>query len=151
MSKHLSKSDLELINILQDDLPLTHRPFQKIGAQLGLNEQEVICQIKRLLENGELTRFGPFFDIQAMGGKFCLCAMAVPTDQYDTVAEKVNSLHQVAHNYQRDHNLNMWFVLATESEDEIEDVAQTIERDTGISVLLFPKEKEFFVGFKVNT
>ncbi len=96
-----------------------------------------------------MTRFGPFFDAEAMGGAFCLCAMAVPQDRFDAVVTLVNALPEVAHNYERAHRLNMWFVLATERPEGIDKAAARIERETGLRVLRFPKEREFFIGFRV--
>ena len=61
----------------------------------------------------------------------------------------VNARPEVAHNYERAHRLNMWFVLATETPEGIERVARVIEGQTGLKVLQFPKEREFFVGFRV--
>lgn len=141
--------DRRLINRLQDDLPLVERPFAVIGRELGLPEDEVLTRIVRLREAGFLTRFGPFYDAEALGGAFCLCAMAVPAAEFDAVAARVNAHPEVAHNYERGHRLNMWFVLATESAAEIETVAARIEAETGLAVLRFPKEREFFIGFRV--
>ena len=62
-----------------------------------------------------LTRFGPMFQVERMGGAFVLAALAVPEADYERVAELVNALPEVAHNYRREHALNMWFVLATET------------------------------------
>ena len=97
-----------------------------------------------------LSRFGPLFNIEKMGGQFCLCAMKVPADRFDEVVDRVNALPQVAHNYERDHELNMWFVLATESEDGIAQAAAEIEQATGIEVYRFPKLEEFYVGLKFD-
>ena len=100
-------------------------------------------------ELGVITRFGPFFDAEAMGGAFCLCAMAVPRERFDEVVTLVNAHREVAHNYERSHHLNMWFVLACEKSGGIAKVADSIERETGLTVLRFPKLKEFFIGFRV--
>jgi hypothetical protein len=62
---------------------------------------------------------------------------------------QVNAHPEVAHNYERAHRLNMWFVLATETPEGIAKAAREIERETGLKVLLFPKEREFFVHFRV--
>jgi DNA-binding Lrp family transcriptional regulator len=154
MSRRLSPPALDavdraVINALQDGLPLTLAPYADAAAALGLAEAELIERLKRLLETGVLTRFGPFFDAAALGGAFCLCAMAVPEERFDAVAEAVNAHPEVAHNYARAHALNMWFVLATESEDSIEATADAIEVATGLRVYRFPKEEEFFIGFRV--
>ena len=102
-----------------------------------------------MLHNDLLTRFGPFFDVAAMGGAFCLCAIAVPEDRFDEVCAQVNAHPEVAHNYKRTHRLNMWFVLATETTAGIANTADAIESETGLTVFRFPKLLEFFVGFRV--
>jgi siroheme decarboxylase len=145
----LDATDRAVINALQDGLPLTLAPYADAAAALGIAEAELIDRLKRLLETGALTRFGPFFDAAALGGAFCLCAMAVPEERFDTVTEAVNARPEVAHNYARAHALNMWFVLATETEDAIETTAGAIEAETGLRVYRFPKEEEFFIGFRV--
>jgi DNA-binding Lrp family transcriptional regulator len=99
-----------------------------------------------MLDDGLLTRFGPLFNVEEMGGAVSLCAMQVPASRFDEVADNVNAYPQVAHNYQRDHNMNMWFVLATETSEELEDTIKDIENDTGLPVFNFPKQKEYFVG-----
>lgn len=150
MSEPLSQIDRDLINRLQETLPLTNRPFEAIGEELGIDEKQVISCIQTLRDIGVLTRFGPFFDAQAMGGAFCLCAIAVPEERFEEVNEIVNAFSEVAHNYERTHVLNMWFVLATEKHAEIAEVAAQIEQETGLKVHCFPKEQEYFIGFRVT-
>jgi DNA-binding Lrp family transcriptional regulator len=145
----LDATDRAVINALQAPLALTERPFAAPAAALGLTEDALIDRLRALLDAGALTRFGPFWNADALGGAFCLCAMAVPAEQFDAVAEAVNALPQVAHNYARDHRLNLWFVLATETPEGIEAAARAIEATTGLTVLRFPKEEEFFIGFRV--
>jgi DNA-binding Lrp family transcriptional regulator len=145
----LDATDRAILNHLQDGFPLTSEPFEVAGRALGLSGNDLIDRIRRLREIGAITRFGPFFDAEAMGGAFCLCAMEVPEDRFDAVAGQVNAHPEVAHNYARDHRLNMWFVLACEQPGEIARVAGRIERETGLVVLRFPKEREFFIGFRV--
>lgn len=145
----LDDLDRSIINRLQDGFPLIERPFKAVADELRCDEHQLIERIERLRALGVLTRFGPFFDAEAMGGAFCLCAMAVPGDRFDAVSEIVNAHPEVAHNYERDHTLNMWFVLATETLADIERTAEEIQSETGLDVLQFPKLEEFFIGFKV--
>ena len=146
----LDDVDRAIINQLQSGFPLSPHPFEQAAQPLHLDEQGLIARIERLREIGAITRFGPFFDAEAMGGAFCLCAMAVPDDRFEDVVTLVNAHPEVAHNYERSHRLNMWFVLACETADAIEKVAKKIERETGLQVLRFPKLKEFFIGFRVH-
>ena len=145
----LDATDRAILNALQDGFPLSPRPFAEAGAALGVTEEDLIARIARMQANGAITRFGPFFDVEAMGGAFCLCAMAVPADRFDDVLIQVNAHPEVAHNYERAHRFNVWFVLATETPEGIAQTARRIEDETGIEVHLFPKLKEFFIGFRV--
>ncbi len=141
--------DRAIINLLQEGFPITAEPYKDAGAQLGLSAPELIARISALLSNGAASRFGPMFNADRLGGAFCLCAMAVPAERFDAVADTVNAFAQVAHNYERRHALNMWFVLATETESEIGDVIDEIKSATGLEVFDFPKLEEYFIGFRV--
>ncbi|WP_170367428.1 Lrp/AsnC family transcriptional regulator [Ruegeria arenilitoris] len=145
----LDDTDRRLLNRLQEDLPLTPRPYADVAAELGITEQDLLDRLARMKADRVITRFGPFFDAAAMGGDFCLCAMAVPEAEFETVLTKINAHPEVAHNYERTHRLNMWFVLATETPEAITATADAIERETGLTVHRFPKLQEFFIGFRV--
>ncbi|MEQ1670931.1 MAG: AsnC family transcriptional regulator [Hyphomicrobium sp.] len=145
----LDDLDRRIVNRLQDGFPICERPFAEVARELGCSESQLIERVRGQREIGILTRFGPFFDAEAMGGAFCLCAMAVPAERFRDVAERVNAQVEVAHNYERDHALNMWFVLATETPAGIAQAANTIERETGLAVLRLPKLEEYYVGFRV--
>ncbi|MCU0892780.1 MAG: Lrp/AsnC family transcriptional regulator [Rhodospirillales bacterium] len=141
----LDEVDRRVLNALQEGFPLTERPFAVAGQPLGLSEAELIERVRRLREEGWLTRFGPMFDADRLGGGTTLAAMAVPAEDYDRVAKQVNAHPEVAHNYARGHALNMWFVIASERLEQIGPVIAAIEAETGLSVYTMPKEHEFFV------
>ncbi|GGW43144.1 protein NirG [Gemmobacter lanyuensis] len=146
----LDATDRAALNALQDPLPLVPRPFAALADRLGLTEAALIARLAHLREIGAITRFGPFLDAAAMGGAFCLCAMEVPGPRFDEVVTLVNAHPQVAHNYERAHRLNLWFVLACEDPKDISRLAAQITAETGLPVLCFPKEREFFIGFRVQ-
>lgn len=139
-----------LINSLQGGFPLSERPFAEAAARLGCDEETLIERIRRLLEEGTLTRFGPLFDAAALGGAFTLCAMQVPAADFERVAAIVNAFPEVAHNYQREHALNMWFVLAAEKPEGIPAAIRRIGAATGLAVLDFPKLDEYFVELSLT-
>lgn len=146
----LDAIDRQIINALQGGVPLTHAPYADCAARLGLTEADLLTRLQALLDSGALTRFGPLFNIDRMGGRFCLCAMAVPDARWDQVVAQVNAFAEVAHNYRRTHALNMWFVLAVETPDGIAETCRAIEQATGLAVHAFPKKREFFVDFRVS-
>lgn len=135
--------DRTLVTRLQDGIEIAPEPFANIAGELGISQDEVAARLKRLCEAGVLTRFGPLYDASRMGGAVTLCAMAVPPGRFDEIATLVNARPEVAHNYERAHRLNMWFVLAAERPEEIAAVIEAIEAETGLSVIELPKLAEF--------
>lgn len=146
----LDQMDRQIINRLQDGFPVSPSPFADVAQELGIETDDLITRLSHLRDIGAITRFGPFFDAAAMGGAFCLCAMAVPPENFDRVLTIVNAHPEVAHNYERTHRLNMWFVLATPTPEGIAKTAAAIEAETGLNVMQFPKLEEFFIGFRVQ-
>ena len=141
--------DARLVNCLQEGLPVSPRPFDDVAASLGLSVDELLSRVQRLLDDRVLTRFGPMFNAEKLGGALSLCAMQVPQDRYDEIADRVNAFPEVAHNYERDHLLNMWFVIATERPEQAGTVLAEIEQVTGCRVYDMPKQEEFYVGLKL--
>lgn len=144
------QTERAIINALQGGFPITERPFRDAARALGLEEEELIDRVKRLVDSGTLSRFGPLWNAERLGGDVCLCAMAVPAERIDEVAGLVNAHIEVAHNYERTHRLNMWFVISSEKTGRIEEVASTIEEETGLAVHRMPKLREFHIGFRVD-
>lgn len=142
--------DRDIINGLHGGLAICERPYLEAAQRLGLSEDELLTRLGALLAQGTLTRVGPLYQIERMGGAFTLAALHASTEDYERVAQAVNALPQVAHNYARDHELNMWFVIATETPGEVEDVIAQIERETGCSVFNFPKSREYFVELRLK-
>lgn len=145
----MDELDRNIINVLQAGFPLSEEPYAEVAAEIGIDENELISRLKKLLENKTLSRFGPMYDAQKMGGAFSLVAMQVPDRNFDAVAEVVNSYSEVAHNYQRDHDFNMWYVIATETADQISEVNRDIANRTGLKVFNFPKLAEYYVGLQL--
>ena len=141
--------DRLIVDRLQTGFPVCERPFLEAGRALGTTEDDLIARIDRLLRAGTLTRFGPLFQVERMGGAFTLAAMSVPVAEFEHTAAAVNALPEVAHNYARDHALNMWFVIATPTPEGIDAAIARIEAATGLPVLAFPKEREYFVGLSL--
>ena len=141
--------DRRIINALQGGFPLCDEPYRAVADSLGLDATELIARIERMLQDRVLTRFGPMYQVERMGGSFVLAALAVPQAEFDRIAEIVNALPEVAHNYRREHRLNMWFVLATETREGVARAIARIEAETGLPVFAFPKEREYFVEMKL--
>ncbi len=148
MPVELDDVDRRLLNRYQGGLPVSHRPFAEMGEALGISEDEVIERIRRLLEAGALSRVGPILNAPQLGGERTLAAMRVPPERFDEVAAFVNSLDTISHNYEREHELNMWFVISSDDPEAIERTIATIERETGLPVVNLPTLEEFYVDLR---
>lgn len=146
----MDELDRAIVNGLQGGFPVCERPYAEAAARLGTDEATLIARLEALLAGGTLTRFGPLFDAVALGGAFTLCALAVPPGDLERIAAIVNAFPEVAHNYERAHRLNMWFVLATEQPAGIGDALRRIEAATGLPVLDLPKLDEYFVELRLT-
>jgi DNA-binding Lrp family transcriptional regulator len=146
----MDDSDRRLINALQDGFPIAERPYAEVGERLGLNEDDVIARLERLLAAGMLSRFGPMYDAERLGGGLTLAAIAVPEDRFDEVAAIISDFPEVAHNYRRTHELNMWFVLATERPERIRTALAEIAAATALPVIDLPKLEEYFLELKLS-
>ena len=146
----LDATDARIVNELQGGFPVSRTPFADAAASLGIEEQDLIARISRMCDTGALSRFGPLINAERLGGAVTLAALAVPEGRFDEVAETVNGFREVAHNYAREHRLNMWFVVAADRRQRIGEVLGEIEAATGLAVHDFPKLEEFYIGLKVT-
>lgn len=146
----MDEIDKAIINRLQRGFPICTSPYRQVAEQLGIDEADLLNRLKILLGEGVLSRFGPMYHAEQMGGALTLAAMKVPDERFDEVATIVNALPEVAHNYARNHGLSMWFVLATERPEQVSAVIQTIEQQTGLVVYNMPKIEEYYVGLQLE-
>ena len=144
----MDEIDRRIINDLQGGFPLSERPYADAADSLGIGENELIGRLQAMLDQGVLSRFGPMFNADRMGGAFTLAAMQVPKERFETVAAQVNAWPEVAHNYEREHALNMWFVIGVGRPERIVAVIRGIEAETGLRVFDMPKLEEFFVDLR---
>ena len=138
-----------IVNRLQGGFPLSERPFADAARALGIDDATLITKLQAMLEAGTLTRFGPMYDAERLGGAFTLCAMSVPAADFERVAALVNAHPEVAHNYERAHRYNMWFVIAAAARAQIAPLIAAIEAETGCPVLNLPREQEYFIELRL--
>ncbi len=146
----MDQIDRNIINRMQEDFPVCEFPFAVLAEQLNLQEEELLQRVQSLLDDGTLSRFGPLYNIEKLGGIYCLVAMQVPEHDLEQVIEKVNAYPEVAHNYERAHEFNIWFVLAAETELQLKQLLEDIEKQSAYPVYAMPKLDEYFVGLKFN-
>ncbi|MBI5163840.1 MAG: AsnC family transcriptional regulator [Magnetospirillum sp.] len=147
----LDDIDRRLLDLYQRDLPLVARPFAAMAEAVGVGEDIVLARLARLSEAGVISRIGAVFRPHRCGHS-TLAAMAVPAERLEEVAAVVSAYPQVNHNYQRDHTLNLWFVIAAADAAEVAAVMTEIKDRTGIAVLDLPLIEDFHIdlGFDIR-
>ena len=133
---NLDQTDRKILQVIQSDFPLVERPYLQIAETVGITEREVIERIGRMQEEGVIRRLGGLFDSRKLGYTGTLCAMQVPPEDIERVAEIVNQYHGVTHNYLRNHHYNLWFTLLAESEARLNNILNEIGNRTGITDIL---------------
>lgn len=146
----MDTTDKLIINRLQQGFPIGEAPYRQVAEELGISEADLLNRLQTLLADGVLSRFGPMYHAEQMGGALTLAALKVPDERFDEVTDIVNAFPEVAHNYARNHVLNMWFVLATERPEQVAETIAAIERQTGLTVYNMPKISEYYVGLQLE-
>jgi DNA-binding Lrp family transcriptional regulator len=147
----LDSLDRRLLNNYQRDFPIEPRPFAPIAAALGISEAEVLYRFWRMKERGILGRIGTVVRPNTIGAS-TLAAMAVPVARLDEVAALVSAQSEVNHNYEREHRLNLWFVVTAEDRAAVERVLTRIREMTELPVIDLPLERSFHIdlGFDLT-
>ena len=147
----LSLLQQQIINNYQKGFPVCSHPYQEVATALSSTEGEVLAAIEDLQNKNILSRLGPVF-CHKKAGASTLAAIAVPAEQLDKVAGIVNQFEQVNHNYAREHNYNLWFVVTANDALTLEHTLMEIELLTGLSVLVLPMEAAYHIdlGFNIN-
>ncbi len=140
----MDAADLDLLNSFQRDFPLTPEPFWDIAGQLGRSEAEVLAALRRWQEDGKISRVGAVFATRKLGVS-TLAALAVPPTRLEVVARRVNDYPEVNHNYQRDHDFNLWFVLTAASSARLQEILSDIGEQTGLPLLDLPLLEAFHI------
>ena len=149
--REFSRLEQRLLNEFQHGVPLTSAPYADIARQLGVYETTVLETLQRLQTEGVVSRVGAVFRPNRLGAS-TLAAIAVPTDELEEVATIVNEFVEVNHNYEREHRINLWFVVVADDEERLQAVLTEIEERCGYPVLNLPLLNEYFIdlGFDLT-
>ncbi len=139
----------DLLDHFQSDFPIQENPFEIIGRTLKYTETEVREGFKKLLDEGFISRVGPVFGTHKVGYSF-LAAVKCDPSRVDEVAEMINAFEEVNHNYLRENELNLWFVLTGKDAEALDTVVEEMEKKIGLPVYRFPMVKPFKIDLQVK-
>lgn len=150
-NQQLDEADKKLLNDIQWVFPLADRPYLELGKKHGLSEKEVMRRINSLRSIGLIRQINAIFDTRRLGYRSALIAFAVRPDRLDRVAEKVNEHPGVSHNYERNHEYNMWFTLAVPPDANMkEELDRMAALDGVIKYRLLPTLKMYKIGVRLD-
>ena len=143
-SPNLTPLEQHLLNDYQRGFSLSPTPYADIARELGTSEAEVIACLHALQERGMVGRVGPVF-APGRAGASTLAAMVVPEQRLPEVARLINGYDEVNHNYEREHEFNLWFVVTAGSRARVGEVLDEIRAATGLQVLDLPMEADYHI------
>ena len=126
-----------LLNDFQHDFPLSSQPFHDIAERLNVDAELVIEAFKKLQSSGAISRVGPVIKPNSIGNSI-LAALEVPDDEIIETASMINAYPEVNHNYERDHNFNLWFVITAENKKRLDFILDEIQQKSGYPLLRLP-------------
>lgn len=147
----LTPEELSLVDNWQRGFPLVARPYAHIGARGGMTEERVLEMLAHLAQLGVLSRVGATLRPNTAGASM-LAAMQVPPQRLEEVAEIVNREPSVNHNYEREHAINLWFVVTAADRAALTAALGRIRAASGLDVLELPLERSYHIdlGFPLT-
>lgn len=136
--------EFRLLNEFQRDFPLTSAPFAELAARLGSDEETVLSTLRRLQQDGSISRVGAVFAPRSVGAS-TLAALAVPPEHLEAAAALVSAHPGVNHNYEREHRYNLWFVATAADETALTALLDEIGNATGYAPIALPLLEEFHI------
>ena len=151
ISTSFSTLEKRLLNDFQHDFPLSATPFADMAEQLGVSEDEVLSSVRKLQDEGVISRVGPVFTPNRIGVS-TLAAMSIPAEKLECVARIISAFPEVNHNYEREHEYNLWFVVTASSEEHLDIVLHEIEQHAEYPLMSLPMLEDYFIdlGFKLQ-
>ncbi len=143
--------DKEILNEIQWSFPLVSEPYKELADRFHVTNDEMKKRISNLKSLGVLRQLSAIFDTRKLGYKSSLVAMAIDADKLDSVANQVNRHPGVSHNYERNHEYNLWFTLATPPGSDLKTEVDKFGKLAGIKkIRLLPTIKLFKIGVKLD-
>ena len=147
----MDELDKELLNEIQWTFPLVTRPFDAIAQKFNTTTEIVKERLNHLKEIGVLRQLSAIFDTRKLGYTSSLVAMEIEPDKLEYVANQINRHPGVSHNYERDHQFNLWFTLAVPPGSDLKTELDKFNVLKGIKkVRMLPTLQLFKIGVKLD-
>jgi DNA-binding Lrp family transcriptional regulator len=150
-SLQLDEVDKRLLQELQKDLPLVETPFAEVAERVGISEGELFQRARRLMDQEVIRKFGLRVDSAKVGFASTLVAMKIPPEKLEAEAEKVSAFEGVTHNYQREHEYNLWFTVIERDEERLRETLEKIREEIDYEEMLdLPVKRKFKIDVRFD-
>jgi len=147
----MDKLDTEILNEIQWTFPLVAKPFDEIAKKFEISPDEVMEKLIQLKRKGVLRQLSAIFDTRKLGYTSSLVAMEIEPDKLEYVAHQINKHPGVSHNYEREHEFNLWFTLAVPPGTDLEKELEKFSKLDGIKkTRMLPTLQLFKIGVKLD-
>jgi DNA-binding Lrp family transcriptional regulator len=143
--------DKEILNEIQWIFPLVSQPYHEIAKKFDISTDVVKKRLTNLKQTGILRQLSAIFDTRRLGYKSSLVALEIEPDKLDYVAHQINRHPGVSHNYERNHQFNLWFTLAVPPGFDLKTEVDKFSKLEGIKkIRLLPTIQLFKIGVKLD-
>jgi len=146
----LDETDKQILQLLQEDFPLVENPWRTLSSKTGIPEHQIVTRIEHLSKKGIIRKIGPIVDNSKIGYQSAtLVALRVPENKVNAVAAVINQYGNISHNYEREHQYNIWFTLAAKNPEALNQTLNEILNKTGLNqadVLNLPTTQRFKIN-----
>lgn len=140
----MTELEREVLDLAQEGLPFVERPFLEIANRLKVSEEEVVECLRGLKERRLIRRFGGIMDVNALGIQSTLVCMKVNEQELDRAIEIINTQPGVTHNYERDHDYNVWFTVMEATQERLQGAIASIQDRVHVEdMLILPSRKKY--------
>lgn len=150
----IDETNRKLLQLLQDNFPLVEQPYRHVAQQLNLSETQVIERLTRLSQQGITRKIGAVLDTSKIGlNAATLIAAKVPPERIDAIADIINQYPQVSHNYEREHEYNVWFTLKANNQAELNAILEEIVQKASLNrddILNLPTKSCFKIDVRFD-
>jgi DNA-binding Lrp family transcriptional regulator len=146
----IDDTDKQILQLLQENFPIVEHPWRELSNKTGIPENQLFTRIENLRKLGIVRKIGPIVDPSKVGyTSATLIALRVPEERIEAVAAVINQYSNISHNYEREHEYNIWFTLVTKSMQESTQTLEEILHKTGLNqndVLNLPTSQRFKIN-----
>lgn len=151
LKTEMDNLDKEILNEIQWTFPLVSTPFDEIAKKFGVTSDIIKQRLTHLKKTGVLRQLSAIFDTRRLGYKSSLVAMEIEKDKLEFVAKQINQHPGVSHNYERNHEFNLWFTLAVPPGSDLKTEVDKFSKLSGIKkIRMLPTIQLFKIGVKLD-